>query len=585
MIVPRLAKLLHFRIPMWLAWTAGACFAGVAVWFMRSSFDPESLSRSWASIREAPPAVAAVMAVYFLAFALRAVVWRSVVPQLSFGHALAGIHLAVAGNHVLPLRLGEALRITSVVKRTRLPLSEATASSVTLRAADALALAGLLVVLGPGLAIAGLAGAFGVLTLTLIAALGGGLVWMKRLRRTMPGRLRMPGLFLALGSVAAWLLESAVIWQAAHWAGIPISGGEAALVTAATIFSQVIAIAPGGFGTYEAAAIGSLVILGGRPGPALAAALTAHALKTVYSLIAGGVALFYPAPGLFGRLRLPSRVANPVREPESLRADAPIVFFLPARNEETSVAGVIERMPARVGRHPVQCVVIDDGSTDQTAMVAELAGADVISATGRHGLGAAIRRGLTEGVAQGAAVVVFCDADGEYDPAELERLVQPILTGRTDYVVGSRFCGGSRRMKPHRTLGNRLLSLILSLIARRRISDGQSGFRALSHRAAAAAEVIHDYNYAQVLTLDLLGKGFSYSEVPISYRFRTHGRSFIRLLPYLRAVIPAVLREVNLAQSSTTWEANRSSEASHVPSSKEPPLPSASAAAQPISRA
>ena len=65
----------------------------------------------------------------------------------------------------------------------------------------------------------------------------------------------------------------------------------------------------------------------------------------------------------------------------------------------------------------------------------------------------------------------------------------------------------------------------------RGITDGQSGYRALSPAATAAAEVIHDFNYAQVLTLDLLAKGFRYAEVPITYAFREHGRSFVRLGP------------------------------------------------------
>jgi hypothetical protein len=82
-------------------------------------------------------------------------------------------------------------------------------------------------------------------------------------------------------------------------------------------------------------------------------------------------------------------------------------------------------------------------------------------------------------------------------------------------------------------------------VARRPISDGQSGYRAFSPEAAAAAEVIHDFNYAQVLTLDLLAKGMRYEEVPISYSFRTTGESFIKLGRYLRAVVPAVYREVN----------------------------------------
>jgi hypothetical protein len=79
------------------------------------------------------------------------------------------------------------------------------------------------------------------------------------------------------------------------------------------------------------------------------------------------------------------------------------------------------------------------------------------------------------------------------------------------------------------------------------LTDGQSGYRALSPAAAAEAEIVHDFNYAQVLTLDLLAKGFRYAEVPISYRFREHGRSFVRLGPYLRHVVPAVGRELRSA--------------------------------------
>ena len=71
--------------------------------------------------------------------------------------------------------------------------------------------------------------------------------------------------------------------------------------------------------------------------------------------------------------------------------------------------------------------------------------------------------------------------------------------------------------------------------------------RALSLAAADSAEIIHDFNYAQVLTLDLLAKGHRHAEVPISYRFRTTGDSFIKLGPYLRRVVPAVYRELNTA--------------------------------------
>jgi glycosyltransferase involved in cell wall biosynthesis len=238
-----------------------------------------------------------------------------------------------------------------------------------------------------------------------------------------------------------------------------------------------------------------------------------------------------PAPG--GSPPLPGRGA------------APVVLFLPAHDEEASVAATLARVPAAVAGRPVVALVIDDGSTDRTAERARGAGAGVISLDRHRGLGAAVRRGLTVGVARGAAVVAFCDADGEYAAEELDRIVEPILAGRADYVVGSRFAGRIERMSRARQLGNRAFTRVLSWLARRPIGDGQSGYRALSREAAVDAEIVHDYNYAQVLTLDLLRKGFRYEEVPVSYHFRETGRSFVRPLPYLRHVVPAVIRELS----------------------------------------
>jgi glycosyltransferase involved in cell wall biosynthesis len=228
----------------------------------------------------------------------------------------------------------------------------------------------------------------------------------------------------------------------------------------------------------------------------------------------------------------------------------PVVLFLPARNEAESVAGVVRRVPAEVCGYPVRCVVVDDHSGDGTGELASRAGARVVTNTGPGGLGAAVRLGLADAVAHGAAAVAFCDADGEYAPEELERLVAPILAGDADYVVGSRFSGRIKRMLPHRRFGNRVLTVILARLARRPITDGQSGYRALSAQAAASAGIIHDYNYAQVLTLDLVRRGFRYAEVPISYSFREHGRSFVRLDRYLRKVVPGVVRQLRAPSAS-----------------------------------
>lgn len=238
-------------------------------------------------------------------------------------------------------------------------------------------------------------------------------------------------------------------------------------------------------------------------------------------------------------------VANPFRE----EPDPHVVFFLPARNEAATVARVLGRVPDTISvagrRLAVRTLVVDDGSTDGTGDVARHAGAHVIGTPGL-GLGAAVRIGLAHAVAVDAAAVSFCDADGEYDPADVVDLVSPIIEGTADYVIGSRFLGGPRRMLLHRNLGNRLLTALVRVLTVRlrdgALTDGQSGYRALSAAAATDADLVHDYNYAQILTLDLLRKGFRYSEVPITYARREIGRSFVSLPTYLRWVLPAIWR-------------------------------------------
>lgn len=228
--------------------------------------------------------------------------------------------------------------------------------------------------------------------------------------------------------------------------------------------------------------------------------------------------------------------------PPSTETEEPVVVVLPVLDEALTVAGVAGRVPTEVGGHPVEVVVVDDGSTDSSAAAARAAGITVVAHGRRRGLGAAVRTGLAEARLRGAVAAAFLDADGEYDPAELGKVVEPVLSGSADYVVGSRFKGTIESMLLRRRAGNRVLTVLTSALAGRRLSDAQSGFRALGREALASATVSHDFNYAQVLTLELLGKGFRYAEVPIRYRWRSQGRSYVRLGRYLLHVLPAMVR-------------------------------------------
>ncbi|MEM7274227.1 MAG: lysylphosphatidylglycerol synthase domain-containing protein [Actinomycetota bacterium] len=478
------------------------------------------------------------------AFVLRTVAWRLVLPGLSAGQAWSGIHVALGANHVLPLRLGEPLRVLSVVRRAGVPVDAATASTVTLRAADVLTMLAIGAVVAPTVFV-DLVGPIGwvLFAVVLVVAIVGWR-WLVRIAAGAGDAVQLAGPRVVALAGAAWLAESVVVWEAARWVGVDLSWRHAILIATVAVAAQIAAIAPGGFGTYEAASVAAYAAVGVDADVALVAALGAHGLKTAYSLVFGLVGLLVPAPSMLGRFRL-ARRSEPVASPPETAADGPVLLFMPAYNEEASVGPCVARVPDEVCGLPVEVLVVDDGSVDATVARAEEAGAEVLSLDRNRGLGAAVRVGLSEGVRRRSSVVVFCDADGEYPPEELDALVAPILKGEADYVTGSRFLGRIDHMRPHRRFGNRVLTAVLSVVARTKITDGQTGYRAFSPAAAVEAEIIHDFNYAQVLTLDLLAKGFRMAEVPISYHFRTEGESFIRLGRYLRNVVPAVYRELN----------------------------------------
>ncbi|PAQ16662.1 glycosyl transferase family 2 [Bacillaceae bacterium SAOS 7] len=224
-----------------------------------------------------------------------------------------------------------------------------------------------------------------------------------------------------------------------------------------------------------------------------------------------------------------------------------IVVFLPAYNEEEAIAAVIQEVPRQFDPSiVVEVLVINDGSTDRTVEVAQAAGADhIVHMEKNSGLGAAVRRGLQECLRLQADIGVMIDADGEYPARQIPELVEPILRGEVDYTMGSRFKGTIDGMKIHRRLGNYCFTLLQSILLRQWIYDGQSGMRAFSNDVMAEAEIIHDYNYAQVVTLNIVRKGFRMKEVPIEYQVRTTGQSFIKFKSYMMNVLPAIYKEMS----------------------------------------
>ena len=132
-----------------------------------------------------------------------------------------------------------------------------------------------------------------------------------------------------------------------------------------------------------------------------------------------------------------------------------LAVLVPAKDEEATIGELLDRLSrVRVRGCEPYAVVVDDGSTDGTARVARELGALVVRHEQNRGLGAAVRTGLRTAVGSGADLVAYLDADLEYRPEDVPRLVEPVLAGRADYVLGSRFLGGGvGKMKLHRWVG------------------------------------------------------------------------------------------------------------------------------------
>jgi uncharacterized membrane protein YbhN (UPF0104 family) len=292
------------------AWVAGLAATVLAVVLIVRYVDHRSLGAAWSRIAGDPLGLAFAAGTYTLAFLVRGVIWCRVLPSLPLGQSVAAIHVTLLGNHVLPMRLGEPLRVVSVAARAGIPLGPAFASTVSMRAADILGVAVLGLLLGPGLVVR-LLGPWGIALILggATVAGAGGLWWLRRTARRAPGRtplggFRMPGLVVGTGALAAWVLESVMLWQAARWVGWPVGFVEAIVVTAITVGAQIVALAPAGIGTFEAAGTAALAAAGVPAGRALAVIVVVHVLTTVYSIVTGAIALVVPRPALrWSRLR------------------------------------------------------------------------------------------------------------------------------------------------------------------------------------------------------------------------------------------------------------------------------------------
>jgi len=204
-----------------------------------------------------------------------------------------------------------------------------------------------------------------------------------------------------------------------------------------------------------------------------------------------------------------------------------LAVVIPALDEESSLPSVLREIPKQVHDLETEVIVVSDGSTDATELVAREAGALVVGRDLRRGQGAAVALGYQVALLRGATVVATCDADGQYDPLELPQLVRPILDRDADVVHGSRMLEGGEYERPlfGRSHGVKVFAGLTTLLARSRITDPASGFRAFSAEALQKLQFRERQFHASEVTVAAVKKGLRVKEVPCTFRERAVGHS------------------------------------------------------------
>jgi glycosyltransferase involved in cell wall biosynthesis len=209
-----------------------------------------------------------------------------------------------------------------------------------------------------------------------------------------------------------------------------------------------------------------------------------------------------------------------------------VIVTIPAYNEEETIASVIREIPRMIpGGGIVEVLVIDDGSRDRTSDVAIAAGADhVLRNRANRGLAYTFQRCLNEALARGADVIVNTDADNHYDQTRIPELVEPIVSGKADIVVGSRVFE-TLRMKFANKHGNKFANWVMQRLLKIPGVDVSSGYRAYSREAALSLNILSSHTYTHETLFNALDRRLRVISVPLDARHVERPSRLISSLP------------------------------------------------------
>ena len=230
------------------------------------------------------------------------------------------------------------------------------------------------------------------------------------------------------------------------------------------------------------------------------------------------------------------------------RRFAPVVVLIAAYNEQEAIGGVLNGMPAISCGLEVDTLVVVDGATDATAEVALARGAQTCIAPANRGQGAALRLGYRLAAERGARYIVTTDADGQYDIAELPKLLRPLIDDEADFVTGSRRLGRSETRDRLRRAGTYVFAWLVTALTGQEITDTSFGFRGMKVHVPNSVRLEQRQYQSSELLVGILAQGFRVREQPMTMLERTAGYSkkgnnILYGYRYARVVLRTWLRE------------------------------------------
>jgi glycosyltransferase involved in cell wall biosynthesis len=204
-----------------------------------------------------------------------------------------------------------------------------------------------------------------------------------------------------------------------------------------------------------------------------------------------------------------------------------VIVVIPAYNEELVIGSVVLKICCIVDR----VIVVDDGSKDHTADVARLAGAEVIRIDENQGKAHALLLGLKRARELGCRAAVAFDGDGQHKSQDISTVIEPVLEGKADLVIGSRFLTKSNGVPSHRRVGQKTLDIFTQIGSQHPCTDSQSGFRALSPKALENLDFTsYGYGIESDMITHFAERGLILVEVPITVRYEVphgHNKNFL----------------------------------------------------------